>query len=119
MLYSLDGHDTILSDVRSDISAGISLPASSELIGNMPDINPFLLHNVRYVPVERHVFFVKVSSLCIYSFQNCTPKRLETCCIGCQADFVSLPAATELIDSIPILSHSCKVSDTCVIRVVI
>ena len=30
------------------IAAGISLPAAAELIGSIPNIDPLLLHNVRY-----------------------------------------------------------------------
>ena len=31
------------------IAAGISLPAATELIGDIPNIDPLLLHNVRWV----------------------------------------------------------------------
>ena len=31
------------------VAAGISLPAATELIGDIPNIDPLLLHNVRWV----------------------------------------------------------------------
>lgn len=31
------------------IAAGISLPAATELIGDIPNIDPLLLHNIRWV----------------------------------------------------------------------